>query len=91
MAFSFEPDIDLSVIIVNYNVKDLLKNCLESIFNFQKDKLIKRIEEDQNLYLSMLEVNEIIELNNYKKTPITFTGKNIIIGIIDDGINQEYD
>jgi len=37
MIFSFEPDIDLSVIIVNYNVKDLLRKCLQSVFDFQKD------------------------------------------------------
>lgn len=36
MAFYFEPEIDLSTIIVNYNVKELLRKCLQSIFDFQK-------------------------------------------------------
>jgi GT2 family glycosyltransferase len=36
VSFS-QSGIDLSVIIVSYNVKDLLKKCLESIFSFQKD------------------------------------------------------
>jgi len=36
MVFAFKPKIDLSIIIVNYNVRNLLKKCLESIFNFQK-------------------------------------------------------
>lgn len=35
MVFSFEPELDLSVIIVNYNVKTLLKICLKSIFDLQ--------------------------------------------------------
>jgi GT2 family glycosyltransferase len=37
MAFSFVPELDFSIIIVSYNVKDLLKRCLNSIFNFQKE------------------------------------------------------
>lgn len=37
MVSSIEPEIDLSVVIVNYNVKYLLRKCLKSIFNFQKD------------------------------------------------------
>ncbi len=37
MVFSFEPEIDLSIIIVSYNVKRLLKKCVDSIFRFQKE------------------------------------------------------
>jgi len=53
MVFSFEPDIDLAVIIVNYNVKDLLRKCLNSIFDFQKDlsfevMVIDNHSEDQS-------------------------------------------
>jgi GT2 family glycosyltransferase len=36
MVFSFDPVIDISIIIVNYNAKELLKRCLASIFHFQK-------------------------------------------------------
>jgi GT2 family glycosyltransferase len=37
MVFSFEADTDLSIIIVSYDVKDLLRKCLESIFDCQRD------------------------------------------------------
>jgi GT2 family glycosyltransferase len=37
MVLSLDPDIDLSIIIVNYNAKELLRKCLESIFRYQKD------------------------------------------------------
>jgi GT2 family glycosyltransferase len=37
MAFSLVPKLDLSIIIVSYNVRDLLKRCLNSIFDFQKE------------------------------------------------------
>jgi GT2 family glycosyltransferase len=33
----FEPEIDLSIIIVSYNVRELLRKCLKSIQSFQKD------------------------------------------------------
>jgi GT2 family glycosyltransferase len=36
VSFS-ESSIDLSIVIVSYNTKRLLKKCLESIFRFQKD------------------------------------------------------
>jgi GT2 family glycosyltransferase len=54
MVFSFNPEIDLSVIIVNYNVKDLFKKCLQSIFNFQEELkfeviIVDNHSEDQSL------------------------------------------
>lgn len=48
MVFSFEPELDLSIIIVNYKVKDLLKRCLQSIFGFQKDRKFEVIVVDNN-------------------------------------------
>jgi glycosyltransferase involved in cell wall biosynthesis len=46
MVFSFEPEIDLSIVIVNYDVRDLLKRCLKSIFDFQKDLLFEVLVVD---------------------------------------------
>ncbi len=37
MLFTFEPEIDLSIIIVSYNVRNLLRKCLASILDYQKD------------------------------------------------------
>jgi GT2 family glycosyltransferase len=37
MIYAKAPHKKLSVVIVNYNVKNLLKKCLESIFKYQKD------------------------------------------------------
>lgn len=37
MVFSSQPDLDLSIIIVNYNAEKLLRECLKSVFRFQKD------------------------------------------------------
>ena len=61
------------------------------IQDLQNDVLVNKIEEDQNLYLSMLDVNEIIGLNNYRKSKILYTGNNIVIGIIDNGINTNFE
>jgi serine protease AprX len=63
----------------------------EQILKFDKVDSIKQIEEDQKLFLSLLEVNEILELNKYKKSQISYTGKNIKVGIIDDGINTNFE
>ncbi len=60
----------------------------EQITNYEKENLIKQIEEDQRLYLSMLDVIEILEFDDYKNSQISFTGKNINVGIIDNGINR---
>ena len=67
---------------------NLTRDQIESL---QDNNLIKRIEEDQKLYLSMLHVIEEIGLNNYRRSKKPYLGKNIIIGIIDNGINQVYD
>lgn len=61
------------------------------IKNLQDHELIKQIEEDQKLYLSMLEVIETLEIPKYRKSQIVFMGNQIRIGIIDNGINQEVD
>lgn len=62
----------------------------DQILNFDNDDSIKQIEEDQRLYLSILEVNEILELDKYKKSQISYTGKNVQVGIVDNGINTNF-
>ncbi|MFX0041987.1 MAG: S8 family serine peptidase [Candidatus Hodarchaeota archaeon] len=63
----------------------------EQIKSLEKEKSIKNIEEDQRLYLSILEVNEILDLSDYRMSQISYTGKNVKIGIIDNGINKTFD
>lgn len=60
----------------------------KQIYNYEKEELINQIEEDQKLYLSMLDIIEILELDDYKNSHISYTGKNINVGIVDDGINK---
>lgn len=68
-----------------------LNLTIEQVKNLDKDDLIKNLEEDQKLYHSILEVNDILDLNEYKQSQIYFTGKDVKIGIIDNGINKNYD
>ncbi|MHA1437194.1 MAG: S8 family serine peptidase [Promethearchaeota archaeon] len=63
----------------------------KEILDLEKESLIKKIEEDQRLYLSMLETIYKLELINYRKSQIVFKGKNVRIGIIDNGINRNID
>ena len=58
---------------------------------FKENEHIKRIEEDQNLYLSLLEVNEIIGLSKFRKSVSSKNGKGIRIGIIDNGIDKDFE
>ncbi|MHA2180811.1 MAG: S8 family serine peptidase [Promethearchaeota archaeon] len=87
-------------ILNNKNVKILNKFDLipaisaylktEQILKFDKEDSIKQIEEDQRLFLSLLEVNEILEVDKYKKSQIPYTGKKVNVGIIDNGINSNF-
>ncbi len=62
----------------------------EKINIYNESKSVKKIEEDQRLYQSILDVLEILEINDYKNSQISYTGKNVNIGIIDDGINENF-
>ncbi|MGB2988576.1 MAG: glycosyltransferase family 2 protein [Candidatus Zixiibacteriota bacterium] len=67
--FRFEPEIDLSIIIVNYNVRDLLRKCLKSILSFQKDlsfevMVIDNNSEDQSTEMIKQEFTGIALLEN---------------------------
>ncbi|MFX1570989.1 MAG: S8 family serine peptidase [Promethearchaeota archaeon] len=62
----------------------------ETIVQYENKKIIKQIEEDQKLYLSMLDVLEILDLDEYKNSHITYEGNKVNIGIIDDGINTKF-
>ncbi len=63
----------------------------KQILSLKNNNLIKRIEENQKLYLSLHDIIEIIGLNKYRKSQFSCKGTNIIIGIIDNGINQDFD
>lgn len=102
VIISFDNINDREEFITNYLELDILRKfdlisavCLsltkEEILKYQDEALIKLIEEDQKLYLSILEINKIIKLNEYRKSQYFFTGNNITIGIIDNGINQDFD
>ena len=67
-----------------------LKLNKQQIFEYEKEDLIKAIEEDQQLFLSILEINEILDLNRSKNSQISHTGKNVTIGIVDDGVNSNF-
>ena len=60
------------------------------IFKYENDDLVKVIEEDQELKVSILEINELLALNKTKSGQIPFTGKKVQVGIIDDGINDTF-
>ncbi|MFX1418994.1 MAG: S8 family serine peptidase [Promethearchaeota archaeon] len=62
----------------------------EEIIYFEEEPLINQIEEDQKLYLSMLDVMEILELDEYKYSQISYDGNHINVGIIDNGINKNF-
>ena len=67
-----------------------LKLKKDEILAFEKEELVKRIEEDQQLYLSISEIDTILNLNRIKTSQVTHTGKNVTIGIIDDGIDDSF-
>jgi len=48
MIFVNQPYKQLSIVIVNYNVKNLLKKCLESIFKYEKHIEVEAIVVDNN-------------------------------------------
>jgi len=75
--FDFVPSI-------NVNLKK------DQVFNLQNEELIKQIEEDQRLFLSILDIIEILQLDDYKNSQISYKGNQINVGIIDDGINQDF-
>ncbi len=56
MVFSLGPDLDLSVVIVNYNAEKPLEKCLQSIFRFQKDLAFEVILIDNHSEEGSLEM-----------------------------------
>ncbi len=61
----------------------------DQIKKYEKDKLIKQIEEDQRLFLSIMDFFEILNLNDYKISQFSYTGNNVKVGIIDTGIEED--
>ncbi|HEX7400770.1 MAG TPA: glycosyltransferase family 2 protein [candidate division Zixibacteria bacterium] len=71
MVFSFVPELDFSIILVSYNVKDLLKRCLNSIFDFQKELkfevvIIDNHSEDQSPRMLKDEFPNVNLIENHK-------------------------
>lgn len=62
----------------------------DQILILDDEKLITQIEGDQRIYPSILDVIEILEIEDYRASQISFTGKLINIGIVDDGINSNF-
>ncbi|MHA2390896.1 MAG: S8 family serine peptidase [Promethearchaeota archaeon] len=75
--FDFIPSV-----VVNLGKDEILK--------YDNQESINQIEEDQRLYLALLDIHNILELNEYKSSQISCTGKNVKIGIIDEGINRNF-
>jgi GT2 family glycosyltransferase len=48
MIYAEAPHKKLSIVVVNYNVKNLLKKCLESIFKYEKDIEFEVMVVDNN-------------------------------------------
>ena len=59
----------------------------ENILLYEQEDLVKIIEEDQRLFSSILEITEVLGIDRIKNAQIPYTGKNVKVGIIDDGIN----
>jgi len=68
-----------------------VKSNKDQILKFEKEELVKLIEEDQTLTLSILEINELLALKKVKSSQISFTGRYVQVGIIDNGINNNFD
>ena len=64
---------------------------LKEINKYQKDELVKQIEEDQQLHLSLQDALELTRLREYKISQISYTGKDVNIGLIDMGIQTYYE
>ncbi|MHA1726815.1 MAG: S8 family serine peptidase [Promethearchaeota archaeon] len=80
-------------ILNKYDILPAIKIKLTKaqIFDVKNFKGIKRIEEDQILYLSMEELFENWNLIEYKNFQTSHEGKGVSLGIIDDGINDEFE
>lgn len=64
---------------------------LKEINKYQEDELVARIEEDQQLHLSLNDVIEMTHLRDYKLSQINYTGSGVNIGLVDTGIQTYYE
>lgn len=83
-------NVNLDVQTIDLIPSLFLNLTIDQINEYENEDLIKKIEKNQQLFLSLLEINEILDLNKTKNSQITHTGKNVTIGIIDDGINTSF-
>jgi len=63
---------------------------LKEIKRLSKNELVSQIEEDQRLFTSSYEILDLLNLNEYKRSQLNYTGKGINIGIIDTMIQSYY-
>ncbi len=81
------------VILNKYDILPAIKikQTKAQISDIKNFKGVKRIEEDQILYLSIKELFENWNLIEYKNFQASHEGKGVSLGIIDDGINDEFE
>ncbi|MGV9203354.1 MAG: S8 family serine peptidase [Promethearchaeia archaeon] len=82
------PDIEIlfSILVIPSIVVNLSK---EEILGVKNHPDILQIEQDQSLKQCILDIMETLKISEYKTSQITFSGKGIKIGIIDDGIDND--
>ncbi|MFO7796822.1 MAG: S8 family serine peptidase [Promethearchaeati archaeon] len=66
------------------------QTSLKEIKRLSKNELVSQIEEDQKLFTSSYEILDFLNLNEYKRSQLNYTGKGINIGIIDTIIQSYY-
>ncbi|MBD3197772.1 MAG: S8 family serine peptidase [Candidatus Lokiarchaeota archaeon] len=62
----------------------------KEILNLKNEEIVLQIEEDQEVFLSYLDAIESLRLPEYQRNQIVYTGKGVNIGILDIGIQGNF-